>query len=179
MPGRGGDITAAGRGDATEVARRRRGGGAAASWRHHGGDRLTTRHGGVTAGHDGGATLRRRRYGGSAVASRQHGGSGGGRQPGPLCRSATCCCYCPPTPPPSRADERVSSLPSHLSTAEGTLLTRRQYRRRGPKPVGSSCAKMLSRARGTCYACGVRMGVRRTVRACRAAHNMGARWQPT
>ena len=57
----GGDITAAGRGDTTEVERRRRGGGAAASWRHHDGDRLTTRHGGVTAGHDGGATLWRRR----------------------------------------------------------------------------------------------------------------------
>ena len=76
--------------------------------------------------------------GGAGLAGRTYGGC----QPGPLCQSPTCCCYCPPTPLPSRADERVSSLPSHLPTAEGSPLTRRQYRRRGPKPVGLSRGKV-------------------------------------
>ena len=126
------------------------GGGAAAAWRRQKASRW--RHGGVTAGHDSGATLRRRRHGGGAVAPRwRHdstsaaeelvlaavhrwrGGGAAGR-------------HTVGDPPPSPSPPSAKILPSHLPTAGRSSLTRRQYRRRGPKPDGSSCAKMLAGA---------------------------------
>ena len=49
-------------------------------------------------------------------------------------------------PPRSPSPPSAKILPSHLPTAGRSSLTRRQYRRRGPKPDGSSCAKMLAGA---------------------------------
>ena len=87
------------------------------------------------------------------------------RQPHRRVSPTSACRNYPATYPPQRGHPCPAG-----STAGGGRSPLAHHARR--------CCR-VSRARGTCGACGVRMGVRRTVRACRAAHSTGARWQST